>query len=125
MEKYEVSATNILIADLIIFEGINEKGQITSRRMTDEERFRKVFTIKGRFFDLETGEEYYDCSISDDGMVYGPVFANTTYVARTWRTKSVSESDLIRAALLLNDQLKLDELISKRKILLLPREEIL
>ncbi len=125
MEKYEVSAANILVADLIIFDYIDDDDVLHHRKMNDNERFRKVLSVNNRYFDLETGEEYYDCDIEDDGRVYGPVFVNTGYVTKTWRTRKVSEKDVLRAALLLNSQLKLDELVSRRKVLLMPRERLL
>lgn len=125
MEKYEVSAANILVADIVIFDCINDRNELKHRKLTDDERFRKVLEMNGRYFDLKTGEEYYDCTIFDDGTIYGPIFVNTGYVAKTWRTRNVSERDILRAALLWNTQLKLDELVSKRKVLLMPRERLL
>lgn len=124
MEKYTISAANILIADIAVFERIGDNDEFKSIRLTDDERFRKILSINGRYFDLKTGEEYYYCEIAD-GYIYGPIFANTKYITRTWRSRNISERDVLRGALLLNTQLKLDELVSRRKVLLMPRDQIL
>lgn len=125
LEKYELSSANIMIADLICFTGYNDKDQLVSAKMRSSERFRKVYFIEGRYFDLETNEEYFPCEISDDGLIYGPIFVNTLYVTRTYRPKTITYQDTLRAALLFNSQLKRDELIAKRKVILLPRERLL
>lgn len=125
MINYIISKKNIFLAEIVIFEDI-ENGFLIRKEIPDIERQRLVLVKDHFMIDFKTGDQILPYETENNQVMNGSIYKNQMYcdTIYTLNPETISDANLLYAASLYENFLRKQELIKQRKLILFPKEKL-
>ena len=92
--NYVITKSNILIGNIEFYYGINI---LNSKLIGERIGNRCILFMNHEFYDLETGEQYYQLPIDKKGIIYSYIYSGRKYITKIYKTKHIDDNAILVA----------------------------